>query len=157
MIFKKQRSWHPVPSLHGKRGNNRNSNRFYFLGLQNHCRWWLQPWNYKTFAPRKKSYDQPKQHIKSRDITLPTKVRPVKAMVFPVVMYGCKSWPIKKAENLRTDAFGLWFWRRLLTGPWTAEIRPVNPKGNRSWIFIGRADAKAEAPILATWYKEHTR
>ena len=72
-------------------------------------------------APWKKSYDQPKQHIKSRDITLPTKVHLVKAMVFPVVMYGCESWTIKKAEHWRIDAFELWRWRRFLRVPWTAR------------------------------------
>ena len=59
--------------------------------------------------------------FKSRDITLPTKVRLVKAMVFPVVMYGCKSWTIKKAEHQRIDALELWYWRRLLRVPWTAR------------------------------------
>ena len=59
--------------------------------------------------------------LKSRDITLPTKVHLVKAMVFPVVMYGCESWTVKKAEGQRTDAFELWCWRRLLTVPWTAR------------------------------------
>ena len=59
--------------------------------------------------------------LKSRDITLPTKVRLVKAMVFPVVMYGCESWTIKKAERWRIDAFELWCWRRLLRVPWTAR------------------------------------
>ena len=65
--------------------------------------------------------DQPRQHIKSRDVTLPTKARLVKAMVFPVVMYGCESWTIKKAECGRIDAFELWCWRRLLRVPWTAR------------------------------------
>ena len=59
--------------------------------------------------------------LKSRDITLPTKVRLIKAMVFPVVIYGCESWTIKKAECQRTDAFELWFWKRLLRVPWTAR------------------------------------
>ena len=59
--------------------------------------------------------------LKSRDITLPTKVRLVKAMVFPVVMYGCESWPVKKAERQRIDAFELWCWRRFLRVPWTAR------------------------------------
>ena len=73
-------------------------------------------------APWKKSYDQPRQHIeKQRDITLPTKVCLVKAMVFPVVMYGCESWTIKKAEHQRIDAFELWCWRRLLRVPWIAR------------------------------------
>ena len=70
--------------------------------------------------------------LKSRDITLPTKVYLVKAMVFPVVMYECKSWTIKKAEHRRNDAFELWCWRRLLRVPWTARRSPVNPKGNQS-------------------------
>ena len=59
--------------------------------------------------------------LKSRDITLPTKVHLVKALVFPIVMYGCESWTIKKAEHQRTDAFELWYWRRLLRVPWTAR------------------------------------
>ena len=75
----------------------------------------------KTLAPWKESYDQPDSILKSRDITLPTKVHPVKAMVFPLVMYGCESWTIKKAEHRRTDAFELWCWRRLLRVPWTAR------------------------------------
>ena len=59
--------------------------------------------------------------LKSRDIALPTKIHPVKAMVFPVVMYGCESWTVKKAEHRRIDAFELWYWRRLLRVPWTAR------------------------------------
>ena len=71
--------------------------------------------------------------LKSRDIILPTKVHLVKAMVFPVVMYECKSWTIKKAESQRIDAFELWCWRRLLKVPWTARrSKPVDPKGNQS-------------------------
>ena len=87
--------------------------------------------------------------VQSRDLTLPTNVRLVKAMVFPVVMYGCESWTIKKAERWRMDAFALWCWRRLLKSPLDCkEIQPVHPKGNKSWIFTGRTDAEAEAPIL---------
>ena len=87
--------------------------------------------------------------FKSRDVTLPTKVHLVKAMVFPVVMYGCESWTIKKAEHQRIDAFKLWFWRRLLRVPWTARrsnqsiLKEINHE-----ILIGRTDAEAEAPIL---------
>ena len=80
--------------------------------------------------------------LESRDITLLTKVHLVKAMVFPVVMYGCGSWTIKKAERRRIDAFQLWCWRRLLSPLDCKEIKPVNPKGNQSWIFIGRTDAE---------------
>ena len=85
--------------------------------------------------------------LKSREITLPTKVHLVKAMVFPVVMYGCESWTIKKTERRRIHAFELWFWRRLLRVPWTARrpnqsiLKEINPE-----IFIERTDA--EAPIL---------
>ena len=87
--------------------------------------------------------------FKSRDITLPTKVRLVKAMVFPVVMYGCGSWTVKKAECRRIDAFELWCWRRLLRVPWTAkEVQPVHPKGDQSWVFIGRTDVEAETSML---------
>ena len=87
--------------------------------------------------------------LKSRDITLPTKVCLVKAMVFPVVMYGCESWTIKKTEHQRTDAFELWCLRRLLRVPWTARrIQPVHPKWDQSWVFIGRTDVEAETPIL---------
>ena len=75
----------------------------------------------KDAYSRKESYDRPRQHIKKRDITWPTKVHLVKSMVFPVVMYGCESWTIKKAELKRLDAFGLWCWRRLLGVPWTAR------------------------------------
>ena len=80
--------------------------------------------------------------LKSRDITLSKKVRLVKAMVFPVVMYGRESWIIKKAESLRIDAFERWCWRRLLRVPWTAR------RSNQSWVFFGRNDAKAETPVL---------
>ena len=86
--------------------------------------------------------------LKSRDIILPTKVHLVKAMVFPVVMYGCESWTIKKAEHRRTDAFELWCWRRLESPLDCEEIQPVHPKGNQSWVFIGKTDAEAETPIL---------
>ena len=107
--------------------------------------------------------------LKCRDVTLPTKIHLVKAMVFPVVMYGCESWTVKKAECRRTDCFELWCWRRLLRVPWTArmdwldllavqgtlespldckEVQPVHPKGNQSWVFIGRTDVEAETPIV---------
>ena len=86
--------------------------------------------------------------LKSRDTAFPTKVCIVKAMVFPVVVYGCESWTIKKAECRRIDAFELWCWRRLLRVPWTSEIQPVHPKADQSWVFIGRTDIEAETPIL---------
>ena len=87
--------------------------------------------------------------LKSRDITLPTKVRLVKAIVFPVVMYGCESWTVKKAERRRIDAFELWCWRRLLRVLLDCkEIQPVHSEGDQPWAFFGRSDAKAETPVL---------
>ena len=86
--------------------------------------------------------------LKSKDITLPTKVYLVKPMVFPVIMHGCESWTIKKAECWRIDAFELWCWRRLLRVPWTARSNQSILKGNSPCTFIGRTDAEAEAPKL---------
>ena len=88
--------------------------------------------------------------FKSRDITLPTKVHLVKAMVFPVVMYGYESWDVKKAECRRIDAFELCCCRRLLrVSPLDCrEMQPVHSKGDQSWVLIGRTDAKAETPVL---------
>ena len=86
--------------------------------------------------------------FKSRDITLPTKVRLVKAMVFPVFTYGCESWTVKKAECRRIDAFELWCCRRLESPLDCKEIQPVHPKGDQSWVFFGRNDANAETPVL---------
>ena len=87
--------------------------------------------------------------LKSRDITLPTKVRLVKAMAFPVVMYGCESWTMKKAQCRRIDAFETVLLEKTLESPLDCkEIQPVHSKGEQSWVFIGRTDAKAETPIL---------
>ena len=86
--------------------------------------------------------------FKSRDIILLSKVHLVKAMAFPVVMYRCECWMVKKAERQRIDAFELWFWRRLLSPLDCKKIQPVYPKGDQSWVFIGRTDAEAETPIL---------
>ena len=88
--------------------------------------------------------------FKSRDSTLPTKIRLVKAMVFPVVMYGCESWTVKKAEHRRTDAFELWCSQEktLESSLDCKEIQPVHFEGDQPWDFFGRNDAKAEAPVL---------
>ena len=89
--------------------------------------------------------------LKSRDITLPTKVRLVKVMVFPVVMYGCESWTLKKAERQKIDAFELWCWRRLLRVPWTARrsnqstLKEISPECSG---LNGRTDAEAETPVV---------
>ena len=93
-------------------------------------------------TPWKESYGQPRQHIKKKRLTLPTKVFLVKAMVFPVVMHGCESWTIKKAECQRTDAFELWCWRRLLRVPWTARrsnqsiLKEISPEGSLEGLML---------------------
>ena len=95
--------------------------------------------------------------LKNKDITLLTNVCLLRTMVFQAVMYECESWTIKKAERWRTDAFKLWCWRRLKNPLDSKEIHPVHPKGNQSWIFFGKTDTEAEAPIvLATWCEELT-
>ena len=86
--------------------------------------------------------------LKSRDITLLKKVHLVKTMVFPVVVYGCASWTVKKAECQRIDAFELWCWRRLESPLDCEEIQAVHSEGDQPWDFFGRNDAKAEAPVL---------
>ena len=86
--------------------------------------------------------------LKSRDITLLTKVHLVKAMIFPVVMYGYDSWTIKKAEHQRIYAFDLWCWRRPLSPLNCKEIQLVHSRGDQPWVFFGMNDAKAETPVL---------
>ena len=102
----------------------------------------------KTLAPWKKSYDQLREHIKKQSHYFLTKVLLVKAMVFPVVMYGCESWIMKKVESQKIDAFELWRWRRLLRVPWTARRSNQSILKEISPGFIGRTDAEAETPIL---------
>ena len=86
---------------------------------------------------------------KSRDITLPTKFFLVKAMVFPVVMYGCESWTVKKSECQRTDAFELWYWKNTLVSALDCkEIQPIHSEGDQPWDFFGRNDVKAETLVL---------
>ena len=93
-------------------------------------------------TPWKKSYDQPRQHIKKQRHYLPTKVYLIKAMVFPVIMYGCESWTIKKAEHRRIDAFELWCWRRLLRVPRTARrsnhsiLKQISPECSLEGLML---------------------
>ena len=86
--------------------------------------------------------------FKSRDITWPKKASLVKAMVFPVVIYGCESWTVKKAGHQRIDAFELWCWGTLESPLDCKEIQPVHSEGDHPWDFFGRTDAKAETPVL---------
>ena len=123
-----------------KRGTGGSSDRFPPLGLQNHCGWWLQSWNQKMIASCHGSDDKPIQWVEKQ--RLPTKVHIVKAMVSPVVVYGCKSWTIKKAECQRIDAFKLWCWKGLLKVPWTARrsnqsiLREINPEHTLEGLML---------------------
>ena len=128
--------------------NSENSVRLYFWGLQNHCRWWLQPWNWKILVLERKVITNLDSILKSRDISLPTKTGLVKAVVFPVVLYGCECWTIKKAEHRRIDDFELVLEKTLESPLDCKEIQPVHPKRDQSWVFIGRNDVEAETPIL---------
>ena len=136
-------------------GNNGNSERFYFLGLQNHCRWWLQLEIKRYLLLEGKVMTNLDSILKSRDITLPKKVHLVKAIVFPVVMYGCESWTVKNAEHWRIDTFELWCWRRLLRVPWTAR------RSNQSILKEMSTEYSLEnwcwswnSKNFATWYEE---
>ena len=128
-----------------------------FLGIHNHCRWWLQPWNENMLAPWMKRYDQLRQHIKKQRHCFASDVHLVKAMVFPVVMYGCESWTIKKAELWRIDTFDLWCWRRLLTAPWTARRSNQSILRKSVWNIHWRDWWWSwSSNNLATWYEELT-
>ena len=112
-------------------------------------------------APWKKNYNQPRQHIKKQDITLPTKVHLVKAMVFPSVTYGCESWTIKKAEHQSIDALELWYWGRLDSTLVCKKIKPVNPKGNQPEHSLTNIHWKdwcwsCNSNTLTTWCEELT-
>ena len=123
-------------------GNKGNNEGHYFLGLQNHCRWWLQPWNLKCLLFGRKAMTNLDNIFKSRDIILSTKVYLVKTMVFPVVTYGCESWSIKKVEHWRIDAFELWCWRRLLRVPWTGRrsnrsiLKEISPEYSLEGLML---------------------
>ena len=123
----------------------------FFLGLQNDCRWWLEPRNSKTLSPWKKSYDKPRQCTEKQ-------VHLVKAMVFPVAMYGCESWTIKKAEDQRIDAFELWCWRRLSWESLGLQRYQTNQSQRKSILSIHWRDWCWDwsSNILAIWCKEPT-
>ena len=125
---------------------------FYFLGLQNHCRRWLQPWIKRRLLLGRTAVTNLDSVLKSKDITLPTNIPIVKSMVFPVVMYKCENWTIKKAEHQRIDALALLQSINIGEDSWESldskETKPVNPKENQPWIFFERTDAEAEAPKL---------
>ena len=130
-------------------GKSGNSDRFYFLGLLNYCRWWLQPWNQKTLAPWKKSYDKCRQCIKNQKHHFVDKGPYSQS-------YGFSStnvwmWELDHKEGCmpKNRCFWIVVLEKTLEGLLDSKkIKPVNPKGNQPWIFIGRTDTEAEAPIL---------
>ena len=129
--------------------NSGKSGWLYFSGLQNHCRWWLQPWNEKTLAPWKKSYDQPRQHIQKQRHYFANKGLSSQS-------YGFSSshtwmWELDYKESWAPKNWCFWnvVLEKTLESPLDIkEIKQVNPKGNQSWIFTGRSDVEAETPIL---------
>ena len=132
-------------------GKNGNSDRFYFGGLKNHCRWWLQPWNLKMLAMTNLD-----SILKSIVLLFnifwhyfADKVHLVKAMVFPVSHVWMGELDYKESWALKYWCFWTVVLEKTLESPLDCkEIQPVHPKGNQFWIFIGRTDAKAETPIL---------
>ena len=130
-------------------GNNGNSERLYFWGLQNHCRWWLQPWNLKTLASWKKSYDQPREHIKNQRHYFANKGPSRQSFDFSSSHVGM--WELDQKESWVPKNWCFWtvVLEKTLESPLDCkEIKPVNLKWNQSWIIIGRTDAEAESPIL---------
>ena len=130
-------------------GNNGNHDRLYFLELQNHCRWWLQPWNKKMLAPWKKRYDQPRQHIKKQRHYFANKCLSSESCGFSSSHVWM--WELNYKESWVPKNWCFWtvLLEKILESPLNCkEIQPVNSKENQSWIFIGRTDAEAEAPIL---------
>ena len=140
------RSWYPVPSLHfcpsDRRGKSERSDRLYFLGLKSHYGWWFSHEIKRRLLFGRKVMTNLDSILKRRDITFLTKVHIVKAMVFPVVIYGCKNWTIKTAEHQRIDAFEVWFWRRPLRVPWTARrlnlsiLKEISPEYSLEGLML---------------------
>ena len=140
--FRKLRSWHLVPSVHGKWVRNGSNDRLYFGGSKitadGDCSHDIK----RYLSLGRKAMTHLDSMLKSRDITLSAKVHLVKAMVFPVVMYGCESWTRKKAEYQRIDAFELWCWRRLLRVPWSARrfnqsiLKEISPEYSLEGLML---------------------
>ena len=139
-----------------------SSDQFYFLGLQNHWDGDCSNEINRCLFLQRKAMTNLDSMLKSRSITLSTffplpKVRLVKAMVFPIVLYGCDSWTIKKAEHRRIDAFELWCWRRLLRVPWTARrsyesiLKDISPEYSFEGLML-----KLKLQYFGTWCEEQT-
>ena len=139
--------------------NNASSDRLYFHGLQDPTDGDCSHEIKRCLLLRRKAITKLDSLLKSRDITLPTRVHLVKAMVFPVFMYGCESWTKKKYECQRIDAFELWCWRRLLRVPWTARrsnqsiLKEISPEYSLEVLML---KLKLKSNTLATWCKKLT-
>ena len=139
----------PITSWQIEGGKVEAVKDFFSLGLPNRCRWWLNPWNWKMLAPWKKSYDKPRQHNKQQKHHFADKGPSSQS-------YGFSSshiwmWELDHKEEWMLKNWCFWIVvleKTLKSSSDSKEIKPVNPKGNQSWIFIGRTDAEAEAPIL---------
>ena len=122
---------------------------FIFGGLQNHCRWWLHPWNEKTLAPWKKSYDRPRQHITKQRYYFANKGPSSQSFAFSSSHVWIFELEYKESWVLKNWCFWTVALEKTLESPLDCkEIQPVHPKGDQSWVFIGRTDAEAETPIL---------
>ena len=139
------------------RGKSENSNIFSFLWLQNHCGQYCSHEIQRHLLLGRKAMTNLDSIFKSRDITLLAKVRVVKVMVFPVVMYGCESWTVKNAEHWETDAFGLWCWRRLLRVPWISGSSNLSILEEIILNIVWKDCCWSwSSNTLATWYEELT-
>ena len=140
-------------------GNNGNSDRLYFLRFQNHCRWWWQPWNYKSLAPWKKNFDQPRQYIKKQRNYFANNGPHSQSYGFSSSHVWMWELDYKESWALKNWWFSTVVLEKTLESPLDCkEIQPVHPKGDQSWVFIGRTDVEAErnSNILATWCEELT-
>ena len=130
-------------------GNSGNSGWLYFSRLQNHCRWWLQPWNWKTLTPWKKSYDQPRQHIKKQRHYFANKGPSSQGYGFSSGHVWMWELDYKESRVQKNWCFWTVVLEKTLESPLDCkEIQPVHPKGDQSWVFIWRTDVEAETPIL---------
>ena len=130
-------------------GNNGNSDRLYFFVLQNHCRWWLQPWNLKMLAPWKKSFDQPRQHIKRQRHYFANKCPSSQSYGFSSGHVWMWELDYKERWALKNWCFWTVVLEKTPESPLDCkEIQPVHPKGNQFWIFIGSTVAEAETPVV---------
>ena len=130
-------------------GNNGNSDRLYFWGLQNHCRWWLQPWNEKMLTPWKEIYDQTRQHIKKQRHYFVNKGSSSQAYGFSSSHVRMWELDYKESWVLKNWCFWTVLLEKTLESPLDCkEIQLVHPKGDQSWVFTGRTDVEAETPIF---------